>query len=50
MALVKIDQMEKAVDLQDLFTTALASTVELVPQVWSAEVINSSVQVYNLEL
>ena len=45
LALVQVDQIKKASELQDTYSTAITSTIALLPQVWSEEVVNSAAQV-----
>lgn len=45
LALVKVDQMAKAERLQSAFSEAISFVIALIPEVWSAEVVNSSAQV-----
>ena len=45
LALVQVDQIKKASELQDAYSTAITSTIALLPQVWSEEVVNSAAQV-----
>lgn len=44
-ALVKIDDWERAVELQNFYSEAISFVISLIPEVWSAEVVNSSLQV-----
>ena len=45
LALVSVEEYGKAEQLQTTFADALSTTIDLIPQVWSAEVVNSSAQV-----
>lgn len=45
LALVQVDQLRKATELQDVYSTAITSTISLVPEVWSEDVVNSAAQV-----
>ncbi|KAF6018415.1 IKBKAP [Bugula neritina] len=44
LAMVKVNQLQAATQLQEVYSNALSSAIALVPQVWSSEVVNSSAQ------
>jgi len=48
LAMVKVNQLQAATQLQEVYSNALSSAIALVPQVWSSEVVNSSAQVSSI--